>query len=320
MPEQQRLLRRASNGLPPLLTPHTDYEEKESLQDLDLRKLLVVGSGFYTALNCLTYPLSVVKTRQVAASTQMGTMETARELYRLAGARGLYIGLLPTLCGALPARAGYITALEGTREPAFAAATAVGFGPTAASVVSNGAGGFAAVMASQTIWTPWDVVTQRLMAAAGSASAAETTFFGVVRSIAATGGMAGFYRGFGVTLVAYLPGGSVWWAAYGGAKGTAAQSPGVSRAMPQSVLQALAATWASFWTVAITSPLDVLKTRTQLAPGEKSPPLLPLARDLLRAEGLAGMYRGFLPRWCQASIFTGCVINIYEHLKRVCRK
>ena len=304
--------------MPPLLTPHTDTPEKESLDDLDISKLLLYGSGFYTGLNCLTYPLAVVKTRMQVATVQMSSREAAVDLHRLAGLRGFYSGLLPCLAGALPSRAAYITALEKSKQPVYAAAIAAGLSSTTAAVVSNGAGGFAAVLASQTVWTPWDIITQRLMAGAGGTSATETSFIGVVRSIYETGGWRGFYRGFGVTLIGYLPGGSVWWAAYGGATEAAAQS--VSTAVPQVAVQAAAATWASFWTVGITSPLDVLKTRIQLSSGETAPALLPLATSLLRSEGLSGLYRGFLPRWCQASIFTSCVINIYEHLKRICRK
>lgn len=345
-PPEQRLLRRASTGGPPLLTPHTEEEDAESLDDLDLGKLLYYGSAFYTALNCMTYPLAVIKTRMQASKVQLGTRDAALDLYRVAGARGFYAGLLPTLCGALPARAGYITALEGTRPVAFTAATSCGMSPTSAAVISNGAAGFAAVLASQSIWTPWDVVTQRVMVAAGGTCTTESSFVGVSRSIASTSGWRGFYRGFGVTLIAYLPGGSVWWAAYGGAKEVAAQN-GVLHAIPQVLAQAVAATWASFWTVSITSPLDVLKTRTQLAPGKAAPPILEMGSQLIREEGFAGLYRGFLPRWVQASIFTSCVIvcsasartldevrgsllnvvfeasrvqNIYEHLKRICRK
>ena len=314
------LIRRASTGLPPLLTPHTEVEEQESINDLDLTKLLIYGSGFYTALNCFTYPLAVVKTRMQAATVQTGSLEAARGLHRLAGVRGFYAGLLPTLCGALPARAGYITALEGAKEPVFVAMTALGVGSTGAAMISNGAGGFAAVLASQTLWTPWDVVTQRLMVAAGGgAPASESSFFGVARNVFATSGWIGFYRGFGVTLLGYLPGGSVWWAAYGGAKEVAAQSA-AAPAMPVVATQAAAATWASFWTVGITSPLDVLKTRVQLSTSKSSPALLPMATALIRAEGLSGLYRGFLPRWCQASLFSASVINIYEELKRICRK
>ena len=70
----------------------------------------------------------------------------------------------------------------------------------------------------------------------------------------------------------------------------------------------------------VTSPLDVLKTRVQLAPSRVAPPVLAIGRELLRSEGFAGLYRGFLPRWSQASIFSGSVISLYEHLKRICKK
>ena len=284
----------------------------------DLPKLLVVGSAFYTGLNCCTYPLAVVKTHMQASTRQLGSMEASREILRVAGPRGFYAGLVPVLCGALPARAGYITALEGTRSFWQRRAEASGLQPTAAAAFSNGAAGFAAVLASQTIYTPCDVVTQRVMVASGTrgAAAAEQSALHVARDIWHTSGWRGFYRGFGVTLVAYLPGGSVWWAAYGGARAAVADQP----RLPAVAEQLAAATWASLWTVIVTSPLDVLKTRVQLHAGKDAPSILALTRALLASEGLSGLYRGLFPRWCQASIFSGCVVSLYEHLKEVCRK
>ena len=324
----------------------THEAEEESISDLDLPRLLLVGSGFYTALNCATYPLAVVKTRMQASRTQMSSMEAARELLRASGVRGFYAGLVPVLLGALPARAGYITALEGTRPRVLEATKMVGLSGPAAAAVSNGAAGFAAVLASQTIYTPCEVVTQRIMVASGATGVAaeDQSFLAVVRSIMVTGGWRGFYRGFGVTLVAYLPGGSVWWGAYGGARAVVADHTAIRQRVPTVIEQAVAATWASLCTVLVTSPLDVLKTRVQLSTAATAPSLVETGRQLLAQEGIAGLYRGVFPRWVQASIFTGalrrasprlasisslshplpmlsgCVINIYEHLKRVCRK
>jgi solute carrier family 25 protein 44 len=294
-----------------------------ALDDLDLPKLLLVGSGFYSALNCCTYPLAVVKTRMQAAITPMSTMEAARELNRTVGLRGFYAGLLPTLFGALPARCGYITALESVRPVANTACETLGMGSTSAAALSNGCAGFAAVLASQTIYTPFDVVTQRVMVANGSSSganAADASAVHVVREILATSGWRGLYRGFGVTLVAYLPGGSVWWSAYGGARAAVADHPSVVQQLHPVIEQATAATWASFWTVGVTSPLDVVKTRVQLSAATVAPSILATTRALISTEGLSGLYRGFLPRWCQASIFSGSVIALYEHLKIICRK
>ena len=67
-------------------------------------------------------------------------------------------------------------------------------------------------------------------------------------------------------------------------------------------------------------PLDVLKTRVQLSSATVAPSAVTLGRELLASEGLSGLYRGFLPRWGQASIFSSCVVILYEYLKQVCRK
>ena len=76
------------------------------------------------------------------------------------------------------------------------------------------------MLASQLVYVPVDVVTQKLMvagdphAAGAGAGAGEATAAQVVRAILKESGPLGLYRGFGVSLVAHLPGGSIWWASY----------------------------------------------------------------------------------------------------------
>ena len=73
------------------------------------------------------------------------------------------------------------------------------------------------MLASQLIYVPVDVVTQRLMVSSDVTLSARQ----VIRSIVDTSGVAGLYRGFGISMVAYLPGGSVWWGAYGASQAAA---------------------------------------------------------------------------------------------------
>jgi solute carrier family 25 protein 44 len=284
-----------------------------------MRRLLALGSGLYTCINAAIYPLSVVKTRMQASGVQLSSRDAIVDLYRVAGVRGLWAGLVPYLAGALPARAGYIVALEGTRPVALSVASTSGLNGPSAAAVSNGAAGFAAVLASAVIFTPCDVVTQRIMVASGASGAAATdqSFWAVVRSVREVGGFPAFYRGFGVTLLTYLPGGSVWWGAYGGARALADER---NLGLPEMAERVAAATWASLCTVFVTSPLDVLKTRVQLSTTRTAPPVLEVAGLLLREEGVSGLYRGFLPRWAQAAIFTSAVVTIFEKLKVACRK
>jgi solute carrier family 25 protein 44 len=283
--------------------------------ELDVPRLLLYGSGFYTALMVALHPLTVLKTRMQAATTPMSYSEAVTQVRATAGWRGFFAGLTPSLIGALPARSGYIAALEAVRPRARAMCEAAGADVVTAASISNAAAGFAAVLAAQLTYCPTDVVTQRLMVAD---PAKGETAASVFRSIVASG-WTGLYRGLGVSLVTYLPGGSVWWGAYGGARAFVARQPDAKR-LPGQVEQTLAAVWAAFCTVSVTSPLDMIKTRTQLATGAAPPPILHTASKLIRDEGVKGLYRGFLPRWAHASLWGGAVIALYEQLKLVCTK
>lgn len=282
---------------------------------LDIPLLLTYGSGAYSVLVLALHPLSVLKTR-MQASVAVTTMTAAfRQVLSQSGLRGLYVGVGPVLLGAIPARSSYILALEGTRPAAFAACDAVGVGGPAAAAASSAASGFAAVLCSQIVYVPTDVVTQRMMVGGdGAGSAAE-----VVDSVRRESGLRGLWRGFGVSLLAHLPAGTIWWAAYGGVR-EAAASRRSSTPLPELVERAAAATWAAFCAVGCTSPFDVLKVRAQLATSKRTPPLLHIFRELWREEGLRGFYRGFGPRWGHASLWGGCVIALYERLKVICTK
>jgi solute carrier family 25 protein 44 len=283
--------------------------------ELDVPLLLLYGSGFYTVLLVALHPLTVLKTRMQAATTPMSYREAVAQVHAAAGRRGFFAGLTPSIIGALPARSVYIAALEAVRPRARAVCEAAGADRVTSASVSNAAAGFAAVLAAQLTYCPTDVVTQRLMVAD---PAKGETAASVFRSIVASG-WTGLYRGLGVSLVTHLPGGSVWWGAYGGARALVARQPETAR-LPALVEQTLAAVWAAFCTVSLTSPLDVIKTRTQLATGAAPPPLLHTTAELLREHGVRGLYRGFLPRWAHASLWGGTVIALYEELKLVCTK
>ena len=280
---------------------------------VDLPRLLLYGSGFYTALLTATYPLSVIKTRMQAASEVLSYSDAVAQIRVASGWRGFFAGLTPSILGALPARSMYIVALEEVRPRVRTACEAGGLDSISAASFSNAAAGCAAVLAAQLTYCPTDVITQRLMVADPAKGETAMTAF---RSVVANG-WSGLYRGLGVSLVAHLPGGSVWWGAYGGARAFAARLPDSSR-LSDLVEQSLAAVWAAFCTVIVTAPLDLIKTRTQLADGTQPPPLLHTASQLFREEGLLGFYRGFVPRWAHASIWGGAVIALYEQLKVVC--
>ncbi|KAK3262060.1 hypothetical protein CYMTET_29064, partial [Cymbomonas tetramitiformis] len=70
-----------------------------------------------------------------------------------------------------------------------------------------------------------------------------------------------------------------------------------------------------------TDPLDVIKARLQVAahkPGGTPQTFSSIAKDLIAAEGVMGLYRGVLPRMMNVSIWGTCMVSAYEFLKRIC--
>ena len=297
--------------------------------DVDIPKLLLIGSGAYTCLTTTLHPLSVIKTRAQAISSSGHTtsrIELIRGMIAASGLRGLWAGLAPVLAGALPARAAYIVALEGVRPRAAAGARSLGLTGVQVDAVAHGCAGLAAAAASMLIYVPVDVVSQRLMmygdpaaaASRGMDVTARPSFTREVRSIVETSGVRGLFRGLGISLAIGLPAGSIWWGAYGSARAALGRTPSLCET-PDIALKGAAGTFAAFCTCAAVAPLDTIKTHVQLsAAGTES--AWRLATRLLRNDGLFSLYAGFGARFVHLSIWGTCLITIYEELKRVCKK
>ena len=73
-----------------------------------------------------------------------------------------------------------------------------------AATVASAVGGLSAAMAAQLVWTPVDVVTQRLMVANG-ADARYVNGVDMFRKIVRNDGVRGLYRGFGISILTNAP-------------------------------------------------------------------------------------------------------------------
>jgi len=69
-------------------------------------------------------------------------------------------------------RALYMAALEATKSAVGSAALRLGVAEPAASAAASAAGGVSAAVAAQVVWTPVDVVSQRLMVQTAPVAAA----------------------------------------------------------------------------------------------------------------------------------------------------
>ncbi|KAK4427379.1 Solute carrier family 25 member 44 [Sesamum alatum] len=197
-------------------------------QMLDKSKFFFLGAALFSGVSATLYPAVVLKTRQQVAQSHVPCVRTAIWIMRHEGIRGLYRGFGTSLTGTIPARALYMTALEVTKSNVGKAATRLGFPEPTAAAVANAVAGLSAAMAAQVVWTPVDVISQRLMVqgngCVGGGGGVQSAFSALpckyingvdaFRKILNTDGVRGLYRGFGLSILTYAPSNAVWWASY----------------------------------------------------------------------------------------------------------
>lgn len=306
----------------------------------------------------------------------------------LSNARNLFKGLGIVLAVAVPARALYIGVLESSKETIKTFMTkqqdkgitwkrklgmksageeeylSGGINKTIdggmVSSISYGiAGGFASISA-QALIVPMDVISQRQMImgtsyssnASGPENASARSVF---RSILQSEGWIGLYRGFGMSLFTSLPGGTTWWATYGGcqyelnrlvtqfnADKVGSDSSHTDTMMWKGPIQLISSVCAAITATALTQPLDVVKTKLQVQkidnePATKSilngnhelrglknkstklspPTAIHIAREIMATSGIKGFYSGTVPRVMHMTLWGTIMSSAYEYLKYV---
>ncbi|XP_022638202.1 mitochondrial substrate carrier family protein E-like [Vigna radiata var. radiata] len=289
---------------------------------LDKSKFFCLGTALFSAVSAALYPAVVLKTRQQMSAAEISCRHMSRSIMRYEGLRGFYRGFGTSLLGTIPARALYMSALEVTKSKVASATLRWGFSDASATAIANAAGGVASAMAAQLVWTPVDVVSQRLMVQ----GVCYRNGFDAFRKILGVDGPRGFYRGFGVSIVTYAPSNAVWWASYSIVQkliwGTMGSKEGLSLGRDSRVVmgvQGLSAVMASGVCALVTMPLDTIKTRLQVLEAEEVR-VIEVVRDLVREGGVLACYRGLGPRCVSMSMSAAAMITTYEFLKRVSAK
>ncbi|KAF2301010.1 hypothetical protein GH714_019249 [Hevea brasiliensis] len=315
---------------------------------LDKWKFFFVGAVLFSGVSATLYPVVVLKTRQQVAQSQVPCVKTAFGIVRHEGFRALYRGFGTFLMGTIPARALYMAALELTKSNVGTATIRLGFPEGTAGAIANAAAGLSAAMAAQLVWTPIDVVSQRLMVQGGGlnwVSNASTCKYSngidAFRKIVRTDGPRGLYRGFGISiltcpikrgLVGFLlcAQRTVWGGmrCYFYKKDEDGNESGINALRPDSktvmAVQGVCAAMAGGVSALITMPLDTIKTRLQVLDreenGRRGPTIGQTIRNLVRGGGWTACYRGLGPRWASMSLSATAMITTFEFLKRLSAK
>ncbi|KAF7830432.1 solute carrier family 25 member 44-like [Senna tora] len=310
---------------------------------LDKSKFFFLGAALFSGVSTALYPIVVLKTRQQVCSSQISCFNMSFSIMRYEGFRGFYKGFGTSLTGTIPARALYMGALEVTKSNVGSAIAGLGFSDTTSTAIANAAAGVTSAMAAQLVWTPIDVVSQRLMVSGSHNmlpnvhSGNYTNGFDAFRKILCTDGLRGLYRGFGISILTYAPSNAVWWTSYsvvhrlmwGAFGGMRDDERKLANLRPDSkamlAFQGLSAVMASGVSALVTMPLDTIKTRLQVLDAEENGRRRPLTamqtvRNLVKEGGFGACYRGLGPRWASMSMSATIMITTYEFLKRMSTK
>ncbi|KAL4285091.1 hypothetical protein GQ457_16G001830 [Hibiscus cannabinus] len=306
---------------------------------LDKSRFFFLGAALFSGVSAALYPVVVLKTRQQVSSAQVSCFKMSFSIMKYEGFRGFYRGFGTSLMGTIPARALYMGALEVTKSSVGTATVSLGFSDTSATAIANAAAGLSSAMAAQLVWTPIDVVSQRLMVqGCNDVNRSKMNFcryrngLDAFRKILYADGPKGLYRGFGISILTYAPSNAVWWASYSVAHKFIWSSmckKDESGFRPDSkalvAVQGLSAAMASGVSALITMPLDTIKTRLQVMDREengvrKPSSLTQTVRNLVQEGGLTACYRGLGPRWASMAMSATTMITTYEFLKRLSTK
>jgi solute carrier family 25 protein 39/40 len=286
------------------------------------RALSAAFGGSLTVL--ATLPLDVVKTRlQAAAPAHAGAafvapraaFATAREIVRAEGARALWRGIAPSLVMAVPSQMVYFTIYD----PARAAMERWGGRGSAASALAPAFAGMFARAVTVSVASPLELVRTRAMARTDAARG-ESLLAALRAEVARAGGARNLWRGWAPTLVRDVPFSGVYWFLYERvyhALTPAREAAGGASHAAQWSRSFASGFFAGSVAAIATTPIDVVKTRRQLARGAASGGLRAELLEIARTEGVRGLFVGGALRVARVGPACAIMISSYELGKRL---
>lgn len=286
-------------------SPPSSPPPRVSHQDL---RLALAGALAGMLTNTLLHPLDTVKTlRQTQPSLYRGVAPALKTIVRSRGPLALYAGIMPALVGSALSSALYFGVYEMAKArlrhlapEAFCSVRSRA--PLTALAASCGN------IASSVLFVPKEVVKQRMQAGLHKGR-----FLVAAAEVVRNAGVTGLYRGYKATLLRNIPSTMIRFALYEELKLVFSQLGGGRKLKPVEFLMAGAVAGAT--ASACTTPFDVVKTRFATGGIAKGTGVWNAMREVLRKEGVAGLYVGVKPRTIWAALFAAIGFSSYEMCK-----
>mmetsp|Transcript_2033 Transcript_2033/g.3176 ORF Transcript_2033/g.3176 Transcript_2033/m.3176 type:complete len:388 (-) Transcript_2033:527-1690(-) len=341
-------------------------EERVGWDQLDLSKFLVYGAFISSFCEGTVYPFDLMKTRlqmqgtSYAQYSHYGSLRHAfKTIWRTEGLRGFYRGVHVTVTGTIPCDVLYYGSYESSRHYMRQAYQAFeessnGKAPPFYLVAPlfNFASGAIAEVTSSIFWVPTDIVAQKLMVQ-GDLTMERKGVVGIVSQVLKTDGIRGIYRGYVPTICCFAWHSACNFTAYEFArKKLYANYPqgGIIKYLFSTInpdqkntqnertpiqknfIHLLAGTFSGGCAGALSTPVDVVKTRLQVqnyyskggdAATEHLKPkhtkFFPMMTSIVRQEGLVGLTKGMAPRVLHSAPNAALTFFMYEFVKQKCK-
>ncbi|KZV90021.1 mitochondrial carrier [Exidia glandulosa HHB12029] len=254
---------------------------------------LIAGALAGVAADVAFYPLDTIKTR----------LQSSSGFVKAGGFRGIYAGMTSVIVGGGPGAAIFFTSYETIKTHLPTAPHLAPFSHVLAASLSETIACFVRV--------PTEVVKQRTQAQHG---ATKLSSLAVARVLASSEGFRGFYRGFGATVYREIPFAGVQYPIYEFLKRETARRLNKGKKTKGERLAAgpaaLCGSVAGAVAGAVTTPLDVLKTRIML--DTTTAGFMSHVRAVHAAGGVPAFFAGIVPRTLWIAAGGAVFLGVYE--------
>ncbi|KAK8641607.1 hypothetical protein V6N13_011001 [Hibiscus sabdariffa] len=295
---------------PPDLHPEMTVTPHDGLH---FWQFMIAGSIAGSVEHMAMFPVDTVKTHMQARGScpikSVGVRHALRSVLKSEGLAGLYRGIGAMGLGAGPAHAVYFSVYEVCKkyfsggDPNNSAAHAVS--------------GVFATVASDAVFTPMDMVKQRLQLGNG---AAYRGVLDCVKKVLKEEGFGAFYASYRTTVLMNAPFTAVHFATYEATKRGLIEISPESASDERVIVHATAGALAGASAAVVTTPLDVVKTQLQCqgvcgCDRLKSTAILDVTKTIVQKDGYKGLMRGWIPRMLFHAPAAAICWSTYEAAK-----
>nr|XP_035930550.1 S-adenosylmethionine mitochondrial carrier protein isoform X3 [Halichoerus grypus] len=257
---------------------------------------LVAGGVAGVAVDLILFPLDTIKTR----------LQSPQGFNKAGGFRGIYAGVPSAAIGSFPNAAAFFITYEYVKWLWHTDSSS--YLMPVKHMLAASAGEVVACL----IRVPSEVVKQRAQVSASSRT------FQIFSNILYTEGIQGLYRGYKSTVLREIPFSLVQFPLWESLKALKALWSWRQDHVVDCWQSAVCGAFAGGFAAAVTTPLDVVKTRIMLAKAGSSTAsgnVLSALHGVWRTQGLSGLFAGVFPRMAAISLGGFIFLGAYEQTR-----